>query len=42
MFIHIIHIAERATTMILFADSYLAQGGDASYITNTLKPGKSL
>ncbi|KAI7851988.1 glucoamylase precursor [Circinella umbellata] len=30
--------AERATTMILFADSYLAQGGDTSYVTNTLKP----
>ncbi|KAI9487303.1 MAG: glucoamylase glam [Benjaminiella poitrasii] len=30
--------AERATTFILFADSYLKQTGDASYVTGTLKP----
>lgn len=30
--------AERATTFILFADSYLKQTGDASYVTGTLAP----
>ncbi|KAI8138346.1 glucoamylase [Fennellomyces sp. T-0311] len=30
--------ADRAITLILFADSFIAQGGDVSYITNTLKP----
>nr|P07683.2 RecName: Full=Glucoamylase 1; Short=Gluc 1; AltName: Full=1,4-alpha-D-glucan glucohydrolase; AltName: Full=Glucan 1,4-alpha-glucosidase; Contains: RecName: Full=Glucoamylase 2; Short=Gluc 2; Contains: RecName: Full=Glucoamylase 3; Short=Gluc 3; Flags: Precursor [Rhizopus arrhizus]BAA00033.1 glucoamylase [Rhizopus arrhizus]BAP05656.1 glucoamylase [synthetic construct] len=30
--------AERATTFILFADSYLTQTKDASYVTGTLKP----
>ncbi|KAI9493573.1 glucoamylase precursor [Zychaea mexicana] len=30
--------AERASTMILIADSYIAQGGDVSYVTDTLKP----
>lgn len=30
--------AERASTFILFADSYLAQGGELSYVTDTLAP----
>lgn len=30
--------AERASTFILFADSYLKQTGDASYVTGTLLP----
>ncbi|KAG0803002.1 hypothetical protein G6F18_014013 [Rhizopus arrhizus] len=30
--------AERATTFVLFADSYLTQTKDASYVTGTLKP----
>ncbi|CAO3667930.1 unnamed protein product [Rhizopus stolonifer] len=30
--------AERANTFILFADSYLGQTKDASYVTGTLKP----
>jgi hypothetical protein len=33
--------AERASTFILFADSYLKQTSDATYVTNTLKPGKT-
>lgn len=32
--------AERATTFILIADSYLSQTKDASYVTGTLTPGK--
>ncbi|ORY97458.1 glucoamylase A precursor [Syncephalastrum racemosum] len=30
--------AERASTFILFADSYIAQGGQLSYVTGTLAP----
>lgn len=32
--------AERATSFILIADSYLSQTKDASYVTGTLTPGK--
>lgn len=31
--------AERATTFMKFADSWIGQGNDATYITNTVNPG---
>lgn len=30
--------AERASAFILIADSYIAQGGSPSYVSDTLKP----